>query len=169
MEIKPTFEELYEQYYSPIFRYIAKRINNRQDAEDLAANVFVAAYRNYAGFDPSRASAATWLYMICSSRLKNYYRDRKDSVSLDDEDDPVDVSSDELVEDAVLLEEQNEMLRRAVDSLPEKQRDVVKMKYFKNMSAADIAAELGTTAGNVRVILNRSMDKMREFLTKNYS
>ena len=107
--------------------------------------------------------------MICSSRLKNYYRDRKESVSLDDEDDPVDVSSDELVEDAVLLEEQNEMLRRAVDSLPEKQRDVVKMKYFKNMSAADIAAELGTTAGNVRVILNRSMDKMREFLTKNYS
>ena len=169
MEIKQTFEELYNQYYTPILRYIVKRISNYQDAEDLAANVFVAAYKHYDGFDPSRASAATWLYMICSSRLKNYYRDRKESVSLDDEDNPIDVSSDELIEEAVLMEEQSEMVHRAVESLPERQQTIVKMRYFRNMGAAEIAAELGTTAGNVRVILNRSMEKMREYLTQNYS
>lgn len=164
MEMKPTFEQLYEQYYTPILRYILKRITNRQDAEDIAANVFVTAYRNYDGFDPSKASAATWLYMICGSRLKNYYRDRRENVSLDDEENPVDVSSDELVEDAVLMEERSRMLHDAIAKLPERQQQVVRMKYFRNMGAAEIAAEIGTTAGNVRVILNRSMDKLKEFL-----
>ena len=59
MEMKPTFEQLYEQYYKPILRYIVKRISSYQDAEDIAANVFVTAYRNYEGFDPTKASAAT--------------------------------------------------------------------------------------------------------------
>lgn len=161
MEMKPTFEQLYEQYYTPILRYIVKRISSYQDAEDIAANVFVTAYRNYEGFDPTKASAATWLYMICSSRLKNYYRDKKENVSLDDEENPVDVSSGELIEDAVLMEERSRMLHDAISKLPERQQQAVRMKYFRNMSAADIAAELGTTAGNVRVILNRSMDKQR--------
>lgn len=169
MEMKPTFEQLYEQYYTPILRYILKRISSYQDAEDLAANVFVTAYRNYESYDPTKASPATWLYMICSSRLKNYYRDRRENISLDDEDNPVDVSSDELIEDAVLMEERSRMLHQAIDRLPERQRQAVRMKYFRNMSAADIAAELGTTAGNVRVILNRSMDKLKEYLAEYYA
>ena len=153
MEMKPTFEQLYEQYYTPILRYIVKRISSYQDAEDIAANVFVTAYRNYEGFDPTKASAATWLYMICSSRLKNYYRDKKENVS----------------QDAVLMEERSRMLHDAISKLPERQQQAVRMKYFRNMSAADIAAELGTTAGNVRVILNRSMDKLKEFLADCYA
>ena len=169
MEMKPTFEQLYEQYYTPILRYILKRIGSYQEAEDLAANVFVTAYRNYEGYDPTKVSPATWLYMICSSRLKNYYRDRRENISLDDEDNPVDVSSDELIEDAVLMEERSRMLHQAIDRLPERQRQAVRMKYFRNMSAADIAAELGTTAGNVRVILNRSMDKLKEYLADYYA
>lgn len=169
MEMKPTFEQLYEQYYTPILRYILKRISSYQDAEDLAANVFVTAYRNYEGYDPTKASPATWLYMICSSRLKNYYRDRRENISLDDEENPVDVSSDELIEDAVLMEERSRMLHQAIDRLPERQRQAVRMKYFQNMSAADIAVELGTTAGNIRVILNRSMDKLKEYLADYYA
>lgn len=129
----------------------------------------MTAYRNYEGFDPTKASAATWLYMICSSRLKNYYRDKKENVSLDDEENPVDVSSGELIEDAVLMEERSRMLHDAISKLPERQQQAVRMKYFRNMSAADIAAELGTTAGNVRVILNRSMDKLKEFLADYYA
>lgn len=148
MEMKPTFEQLYEQYYTPILRYIVKRISSYQDAEDIAA---------------------TWLYMICSSRLKNYYRDKKENVSLDDEENPVDVSSGELIEDAALMEERSRMLHDAISKLPERQQPAVRMKYFRNMSAADIAAELDTTAGNVRVILNRSMDKLKEFLADYYA
>lgn len=129
----------------------------------------MTAYRNYEGFDPTKASAATWLYMICSSRLKNYYRDKKENVSLDDEENPVDVSSGELIEDAVLMEERSRMLHDAISKLPERQQQAVRLKYFRNMSAADIAAELGTTAGNVRVILNRSMDKLKEFLADYYA
>lgn len=169
MEMKPTFEQLYEQYYTPILRYILKRISSYQDAEDLAANVFVTAYRNYEGYAPTKASPATWLYMICSSRLKNYYRDRRENISLDDEENPVDVSSDELIEDAVLMEERSRMLHQAIDRLPERQRQAVRMKYFQNMSAADIAVELGTTAGNVRVMINRSMDKLKEYLADYYA
>lgn len=73
----------------PIFALSApicalKLIENAHDAEDLTEEAFVYCYRRYADYDPGKSALSTWLYLVVNSRIKNYYRDRKEAVDLEE-------------------------------------------------------------------------------------
>lgn len=163
---KLTFEEFYNQYYLQVFHYICKKINHIQDAEDLACNVFLYCFSHFADYDASKASYGTWLYLIVDSRIKNYYRDQKENVELEGLENVL-YSEDISIEKAVLLEEQRALLAKAIKTLPERQQAIVIYKYFYNKSAQEIADKLGISAGNVRVLLNRALDKLEEYFKTN--
>ena len=76
-------------------------------------------------------------------------------------------SEDISIEKAVLLEEQRALLAKAIKTLPERQQAIVIYKYFYNKSAQEIADKLGISAGNVRVLLNRALDKLEEYFKTN--
>ena len=73
--MEEAFEEVYNRYYLSVYLYLFKRIRHQQDAEDLANDVFLACYKNFGSYDPAKASMITWIFVIASNRLKNYYRD----------------------------------------------------------------------------------------------
>lgn len=156
---KPPFETLYEQYFDQIVRYLAKRLGNIQDAEDLAGDVFLYCYKNYDQYDPERSAVSTWLYLVVNSRLKNHYRDRRDSADISELAESLFAEHVDM-ERAVYLEQLRDFLAGGLERLPERQRDIVVMRYFRQMEFADIAAELGITAGNARVILSRALEKL---------
>lgn len=158
---KPAFETLYEEYYTKILFYIYKRIGNREDAEDLAGEVFLYAYDHYGGFNPEKCAVSTWLYIIVNSRVKNYYRDHRSHADISALENLLPDDGDEL-ERAVWLEQLRAGLREAVDSLPERQREVIVMKYFQNRSHKEIAAAIHTSEGNTRVILSRALDRLKD-------
>ena len=58
---KPDFEALYEEYYDRVYRYAYTILLNRENAEDVVEDTFIAAYSNYDRYDPAHASPATWL------------------------------------------------------------------------------------------------------------
>ena len=80
---KLTFEEYYNKYYSQAYGYIYKKIADSFLAEDFAMEAFVACYQKFDEFDPEIASFQTWLYVIINNKLKNYYRDRKQTENID--------------------------------------------------------------------------------------
>ena len=160
------FEEVYKQYYSEVVYYIRGKLNNYHDAEDLAGDVFFYCYQNYEKYDPNRSSFATWLYLIVNSRLKNYYRDRKQTVDFSELEEWMFMDEPDM-ERAIYLEELRKFVADRLASLPEKQRKVVQMRYFQEREFNEIADEMGTTAGNARVILSRAMDRLeKEFENK---
>lgn len=156
---KPLYEDVYKENYSKVVHYINNKIGNLSDAEDLASEVFLYAYKNYEEYDPEKSSVNTWLYLIVNSRLKNHYRDAKSYVDLET---VVGVLVDESVdlEKCIYLEEIGLQLRKAISRLPEKQAEIVRMSYFKHYSCKDIAERLNMTPGNVRVQLSRALDKL---------
>ena len=77
--LKPSFEDFYLENYGKVYRYIRKRIHIAEETEDLTQTVFEYCYKSYELFDPVKSSISTWLYLIVNSRLKNYYRGRKES------------------------------------------------------------------------------------------
>ena len=79
-----SFEQVYRDYYLKVFRYIKQHTQSRQDAEALTQEVFVACYRHFDSFHPQKAPVGTCVYVIMKNRLKNYYRDTKAFLSLDD-------------------------------------------------------------------------------------
>ena len=158
---KPPFESVYEDYYQAIVRYLAKHTGNLQDAEDLAAETFLYCYQNYDHYDPEKSAVTTWLYLVAGSRLKNHYRDRKEHVELSELEEHLFVEETDM-ERAAYLEELRRMLAAKLQRLPERQQKVIVMRFFQEKEFDEIAATIGTSPGNVRVILSRALDKLEK-------
>lgn len=156
---KPAFDDFYRDNYERVLYYVRKKISNAEDAEDLTSEVFVYCYSHYDDYDPAKSSIITWLYLIVNSRVKNYYRDHMEYA---DYESVVDTLQDQSIDlDAgVYLEQLHSMLMEAIKSLPERQQKIVMMHYFQNYSSEEIAQRLGTTPGNVRVLLSRAIKKL---------
>ena len=161
---KPTFEAVYEENYQAIVRYLLKHTGNLHDAEDLAAETFLYCYQNYDRYDPEKSAITTWLYLVAGSRLKNYYRDHKEHVEISELEERLFVEESEM-ERAAWLEELRHLLAEKLENLNEKQQKVIVMRFFQEKSFDDIATVIGTTPGNVRVILSRALDKLEKDLS----
>ncbi|MCQ2434202.1 MAG: sigma-70 family RNA polymerase sigma factor [Oscillospiraceae bacterium] len=159
---RQMFEQYYQQHYKQIYDYIYRHVLNAHTAEDLAMDSFFAAFQKLETFDPEKASFGTWLYVIVNNKLKNCYRDKKISVDIDDCVIPLESFEDSVIA-AEYLTGMRKALADALEVLPEKQQEIVVMRYFKNLNSTEIAEQLGMTAGNVRVTLNRSMAKLKEY------
>lgn len=160
---KPPFQEFYSTYYQKVVFYINKKISNPFDAEDLASEIFLYCYSHYDDYDPQKSALSTWLYLIVNSRIKNHYRDAKTYVDLES---LVGVLSDDTVDmDAcIYLQQMKQQLEKAMNRLSDRQRQIVKMRYFEEKSNAEVAAALGMTQINVRVQLSRALDILEKYV-----
>ncbi len=154
-----SFEEFYEKYSSEILFYLIKKTGNKEAAEDLASEAFLYCYEHFDSYDPNKSAISTWLYLVVNSRLKNYYRNQKETVDLSELeeflfDDQPDLNK------AVYLEEMRNTLAVAIKSLSEMQQKVIIMRFFGHREFDEIAQELGTSSGNVRVIQTRALSKL---------
>lgn len=156
------FEKTYKEQYLHMLYYVQNKINNIHDAEDIVCDAFTYCYKHLSDYDSSKASMVTWLYLIINSRIKNYYRDRKDYVELGELENSL-YSEDVCLENAVLLEEQCKIIKKAIKSLPERQQQIVILKYFQNKSSPEIASILQISPGNVRVLLMRALQKLEQY------
>lgn len=162
-----TFDSFYNEYYNQVYWYIYKKINNTEDAQDLAGDVFCSCYKNFEKYDPQKSSITTWLYVIVNNRLKNYYRDRKTNVSIDDDFDESYFAVEDNMEQAVVLEEYRELLANAISAMPEKYQLIIILKFFGEKHSEEIAEIMDMSAINVRVTLSRALKKINEHLIKN--
>lgn len=156
------FAYVYREYYRKILNYLHKRISSYQDAEDLTQEILTVCYRNWEKYDANKASVGTWIFVIANSRLKNYYRDKKQTDSLE-EDPDLAYAEEDFLEKAILFQENRRMLYASLNALEETDRQIVMLKYFYGKTSNELAGLLGITPGNVRVRLYRALDKMRVY------
>lgn len=159
-----NFDAFYQEYYNQVYWYIYKKINRTEDAQDLTGDVFCSCYKNFNNYDPEKSAITTWLYVIVNNRLKNYYRDRKITMSLDEQVDERYFSSDDDMANAIMIEDYREMLADAISTLPEKYQLIVILKFFGEKQSDEIATIMNMSAGNVRVTLSRSLKKINDYL-----
>lgn len=153
-------QQLYCDYYMKVYVYIRRKIGNSEDAEDLTQEVFEYCFKKYDTYDETKSRLSTWLFLIVNSRLKNFYRDKKSTECIDNYENILPATDNDM-DRAVFLEQLKSALMEAMADLPQKQRDVVICKYFKGMSHGEIAEKFGISEGNSRVLLTRALDKMK--------
>jgi RNA polymerase sigma-70 factor (ECF subfamily) len=137
-------------------------------AEDISSDVFNAAYNAFDHFDPSRATISTWLYTIVNNRLKNYYRDNKNEISIEATNLLNCVATSPEMEQAIYIEQCRDVLKLALEKLSPRERKIVTLKYFKFYNTREIADKMKISNQNVRVILYRSLAKLQKILAKNH-
>lgn len=159
--VKEPFEVFYEANFNKTVHYINQKINNYHDAQDLASDIFLYCYNHYEEYDPSKSSLTTWLYMITNSRIKNFYRDHTEYADLDELSEFIPDDSGDL-DSGVYVEQVHAAIMQALQVLPERQRQIVYLRFFKEYTNPQIADALGMTQVNVRVQLSRALDTLEK-------
>ncbi len=150
-------EELYNGYRDKVSRYISSHISSIQDREDILQQVFLNAVEAFDGFDESRASVGTWLYTITKNTVIDYYR--RQSRQPEHTEFNEELFADEKLDEAML-----DTLADALEKLPERERNIVILRFYYGMSAKDTAERVGVSYANVRFLQHIALKKLREYM-----
>ena len=159
---RENFERLYDEYYDKIYVYIARRVNNRHDAQDLTADVFLKAFAN--PYNPQLAQFSAYIYTIASNALKNYYRTaaNRAAVSAGELDGDLPDGTDILGD--LITGEEYEKLKDALAELPERQYEAVYRRYYLDESFKEIGAAMRVSESNARKLHFVAIKKLKKLL-----
>ncbi len=161
---RSRFAELYENNFERVYAYIARRVRehgggDRDEAQDLTAEVFHLALKNLARFEWRGAPFAAWLFKIASNELadrsKRLATRRAHERVSEEPDDPIATASG--FEDA----ERRARLFKLVERLPRDQSRVIVMRFAEDKSIREIAAALGRTQGSIKQLQFCAVQNLR--------
>ncbi|HUB80376.1 MAG TPA: sigma-70 family RNA polymerase sigma factor [Bryobacteraceae bacterium] len=162
-----SFAILLEKHRLPVVHFLYRMVQNQAVAEELAQEVFLRVYRSRGSYEPT-AKFTTWLFRIATHLALNSLRDGKNQrleEHLDDDspETPARQLSDQRpsVEQRMLHQARMEEIRRAVATLPEKQRAAVLMHKYEEMEYSQIAKVLNCSESAIKSLLFRAYETLR--------
>jgi RNA polymerase sigma factor (sigma-70 family) len=157
------FEVIFRRHHRRIWAYLA-RSSGREGADELAGDVFVAAFSQRDRYDPDRGSAISWLYGIATNVARNRFRQQERAsralARVAGRATPAGSPFDDT--DAALDGVQAlRQVQAALDSLPDHDREVIVLVAWEGLTYAEIADALGMELGTVRSRLSRARHRLR--------
>lgn len=146
------FGDLYEENFHGVYAYVARRVGDRHQAEDLTADVFREALAGLNGFQWRDVPFGAWLRGIASRVVADYFRGRGREVG-----DPAKAAEPSVENET----ERSAMLFQLVDRLPAAQFRVIQMRFVEQKSIREIAAALGRSEGAVKQLQLRAIESLR--------
>ena len=163
------FGDLYEHYFEFVYAYVARRLRDRNEAEDLTAEVFHKALRSLPRFKWTGAPFAAWLFRIASNMIADRAQRaaREGSLASGDSGSALmaGLGGEKAQQADLELSERRAALFRQVEQLAEDQRRVVVMRFAEEKSIREIAEALGRSEGAVKQLQFRALEKLREQFT----
>ncbi|MCU0515054.1 MAG: sigma-70 family RNA polymerase sigma factor [Anaerolineae bacterium] len=145
---------LYETFVRQIYRYVAYRVTNAADAEDLTAEIFVKMLEGLPGYRQTGAPFEAWLYRIAFSRIVDFHRRGRRTP----QDVPEELPDDSPLPEETLLEKQElERLRAAIGALTDEQQQILMLRFIERKSHQEVAALVGRSVSAVKTIQHRAL------------
>jgi RNA polymerase sigma-70 factor, ECF subfamily len=157
------FAELYENNFHRVYAYIARRVHDRAETQDLTSHVFHQGLANLGKFKWRGAPFVTWLFRIAANAIADSARHKardQANTEVSTADNPGETDLEDI--------ERRARLFRAVDKLPEDQRRVILLRFADEKSVRDIANELGRTEGAVKQLQFRGLENLRARLSDKF-
>ncbi len=169
-----AYAELLRLYRNPIYFMLLKMMNNPNDAEDLTMEAFGKAFKNLDKYSPDFAFS-TWLFKIAANNCIDFLRKKNSMPSCIDQDlfameinlKDINGGMPPTPEDHIMEKQRVVMLRKAVEQLRPKYRELVELRYFKELSYEEISAQLDISIGNVKVQLFRAKEMLAGIMQNN--
>lgn len=156
-------EEIYHRYHKNVYNYIAFRINNHHDAEELANDVFVKAIQGLKNYNPA-FPAEGWLIGIAKNTVTDYLRKQVRRKILPFDGIPELICGEKQPEEIVVINEESRKLMHALAKLRDKERQILSMKFATDLKHGEIAAILKISESHVGVTAHRAMGKLKKFM-----
>jgi RNA polymerase sigma-70 factor (ECF subfamily) len=164
-KVEPAaFAVLYDYYFRPVYNYVYYRVTDRQQADDLVAQIFERVLATLHTYDEEQASFAVWLFTIARNVVTDWLR-RKRRVAWSLEQVADHASAAPGPDAQLLTDELHQALDRALAKLADRERDLLALKFVAHLTNRRIAELTGLSESNVGVTLYRALQKLRVELT----
>jgi len=160
---RDAFDVLVERHRRTVYQVCYRFVNNHEDASDLAQDAFVRAWRGLKNFK-GQSALATWLYRIAVNVCLNRLSAKAPAMETIDSTDHVPDLRIEGAQHAMIRQERAAAVRRAIASLPEKQRATLILRTYHDMSHQQIADVLGSSVGAVKANFFHALANLKKIL-----
>ncbi|MCA1591720.1 MAG: sigma-70 family RNA polymerase sigma factor [Acidobacteria bacterium] len=162
---EPAFISLYDRYSSILLGLLLRILHSRPESEDVLQEVFLQVWQQARSFDAARGRPFTWLVTLARSRAIDRLRllesrNRTALRSTQEVPESIQVGVDEVA----IRSEQSELVRGALDELPEEQRRTLVLAYLEGLSQSEIATRLGQPLGTVKTRTRAGLLKLHGIL-----
>ena len=172
-EIFSNFPALIDRYQNMVFNTSYIFLRNREDAEDIAQEVFIEIYRSLNSFR-GESSLSTWIYRITVNRCMDYVRMKSRKKrnlfafkSYGNEDiEKFRILSDQNPEDIIEGKEKQKIIQSAINKLPERQKVAFTLAKVEGLKQDKVAEIMDTTVGSVESLLIRAKKSLKQNLVK---
>jgi RNA polymerase sigma-70 factor, ECF subfamily len=149
------FADLYELHFERIYTFVARRVNDRDKAEDVTSEVFHKALANLKTYEWRGLPFAAWLFRIAANAVADHFkRGSRDAGNAQDASEPAAGPEQEAIENRARL-------FRLVAKLPAEQQRVIFQRFVEQRSIKEIAQQLGRSEGAVKQLQFRAIEKLR--------
>ncbi len=163
---REAFALLYDRYAPLVFKLALRIVGDRAEAEDILQEAFLQVWRTAASYDVRRGQPSTWLVTIARSRAIDRLRSREQwrqrhgmpGVQFGKPGGANDLRQEMSEREGAAI------VRSAVDSLPEEQRQAIELAYFDGLTQSEIARKLQKPVGTVKTRIRLGMMKLRDML-----
>lgn len=154
-----VIEELFVRYYNDALLYALSLTRNKSLAEDVVSTAFYKALR---GGDGEIKNFKPWLIRVCRNVSFDILKRRKRITELPDNV----IDESETAVEQIIRDESYKALYKAIELLPETQKETVLLFYFEEISVKDVALVTGKTEDNVKVLLYRARENLKKIMEK---
>jgi RNA polymerase sigma-70 factor, ECF subfamily len=164
-----ALDALYERYSSPVYSLVWKILQNAEEAEDVALDVFWQIWRQADRYDPSRGAPPAWIFTVARSRaidrLRARHRREDRTISFDDPAVNLDPLDEEAAPDLVAsFRQTRDAVREAIKTLSVVQREAIELAFFKGLTHVEIARQLDEPLGTIKTRIRQGLIKLRKIL-----
>jgi len=158
-----VFAELFAHFAPRIKGFLIKSGASATMAEECAQETMVTVWHKAHLFDPTRASAATWIFTIARNKKIDAFRR---SARPEPEDLAWGPEPEPEASDALVLQQETQKLAKALEQLPKKQRDIVRRAYFGDLTHSELAQETGLPLGTIKSRIRLALNRLRQTLSE---
>ena len=156
-----AFDEIYNIYYTPIFRYIIIRIKDRQEAEDMTQTVFLKIWDYLPKWNTKHTSPLAFFFTVARNTLIDYFRKNTHREIVSDEIVNANTEENGSSDDESKTYELKEVLSQAILKLSLEQREIITLFYTHDLTYKEIATITNKREDAIRQIHSRAIKKLR--------
>jgi RNA polymerase sigma-70 factor (ECF subfamily) len=157
---RSAFELLYRRYARPVFGLALRRLGDRGRAEDAVQETFASIWRSAGSYRPDRGPGAPWLYAVARNAIVDRARARTEIPAELPEEAAHEAGPGDQAEQGWV----SWRVHRALEELPDREREVIALAYWSGLSQSEVAEFLGIPLGTVKTRTRAALMKLSEIL-----
>jgi RNA polymerase sigma-70 factor, ECF subfamily len=155
-----AFELLYRRYARPVFGLALRRLGDRMRAEDAVQETFAALWRSARTYRPERGPGAPWLYAVARNAIVDRARNRTEAPAEIPDAASLELGPADRAEASFV----SWRVHRALEGLPQSERDVIELAYWGGLSQSEVADFLGIPLGTVKTRTRSGLGRLATML-----